>query len=275
MLMFDQIDCLINKSGIMADSASIGNESSVKPVAALGRRGIIGYSNDGGLRNTFDFSYTLDLNSEPNAAIAETIKNDFQNFHYEPIQLVVAGITGSGYLDSYSIKISPNDLGRANASYISFIPITGVLQEKNNNISYNVSGYSGLAHGWTTHLYSSKQGEQIPIYELSYNFKADWQPVYKIGQTNPAQVQLMGISEEIDLVRDIFRNVSFSGDDSKTFLEMTKRNDVINFDSLANDHGNGQTNLTLNIKNAKVKSTQVEAENENFVRVRTRMNKYY
>jgi hypothetical protein len=111
------------------------------------------------------------------------------------------------------MRIQPNSTVKASASFVSYHPLTGDVGTKRtgeNAITYNKS--NSLAHGWTTFITNSGTAREVPIYEFSYQFRAQWNPIYTIGHTYPRQVQLLSAGEMIVLDKDDFRHIAFSGE---------------------------------------------------------------
>lgn len=213
MIYFDNCDMVINSSGILAESASINAENTLSPIYAVGKRGILNQSPAGNNPLSFRFNYIAEISHEPNFSTVDLIKNLIDDSSYEGVTLEIGGITGFNcYLESYTLKSVPNDLVKASATYLTFSPLAGNLRNKRNYTQYNAN--NALAHGWMTFVLSRTDAIQVPTYEFNYEFNAKWEPVYIIGQPEPSQVKLQDASERTMLVRDVFYNIQFSGEDA-------------------------------------------------------------
>ena len=77
-----------------------------------------------------------------------------------------------------------------------------------------------LSHGWTSFISSATNYKDIPTYSFEYNLNARWQPIYIIGNKYPIQIQLLGGQESLKLVRDVYKEVQFSGEELKNYLNV-------------------------------------------------------
>lgn len=125
MIYFDEIDVLIDGSGIVAESANIDTENSLSPLYILGQKFAGNSIPNGPVKSNINLSYAWEPNFDPNLKIINNIKNTFQNFNFSPVNISVAGLTGLGFLESYSAKISQNDVGKISASYAIYTPLSG------------------------------------------------------------------------------------------------------------------------------------------------------
>jgi len=214
MVFYDNIDIAINGSGILADSASISQVNYLDPAYILEKRGEMSQPVKDSIRSTMDISYFVEVDNEPSMGIVNSIKQFRTDDHEaQPFVIELANISGSFYLEDYSMRVQPNATVRAQASFVSYHPLTGDIGVKRtgeNAIAYNKS--SSLAHGWTTFITNSGTAREVPIYEFTYQFRAQWNPLYTIGHTYPRQVQLLSAGEMIVLDKDNFRHISFSGE---------------------------------------------------------------
>jgi len=265
-LFFDEIDAIIAGSGILAESASISSENSLSPLYVLGNKGIINQSPSGPLRSSFSFNYVLESNYDPVQNIVSYLKTGRETTNYESTIVSLGGITGNCFLDSYSLKSSPNDVTKANVSFISFLPLTGFLQDKKGNINYNSSNTSGISHGWTTYFSNINN----KIYEMDYSFKPNWEPVYTLGSVFPRQIQFLGAQEDMSFVKDIYTGIQFSGQNATGYFNFTGLQTTVKLFGLMNSNS-----YTIEISGSKVKNTQVNASLDDIVRVSSSVSKYY
>lgn len=210
MILFSDIDILVNGSGVLAENATINSDNSLSPIYSIGNVGVCSQAPQRGLRTNFQLSYFPTLNQEPSISTLQTLKTLLDDSIYAGITIAVGGITGYNcYLEGMTIQANPNNLVKSSVSYVSFQPTSGILQLKDNTVSYPLN--NTLAHGWKTFVNTSSGLSASPIYQLSYDFNATWQPVYLIGQSNPVQVKLENIVERLKIIQDNTYNLIFTG----------------------------------------------------------------
>ena len=207
-LYFTGAEIKVNGSGLIAESVSISTQNAVTQLAALGYRTLSATTPSNNVTSTINITYLVEPINEPNLAVVEYIKTGFNQFNWEPTLIGFAGITGSGYLTNYGLKITPNDQVRASVSYQCFHPLTGGLVSTPLNRTVE---FSGLADSWLSFLISPITEFRFPVYDIDYSFRAAWEPVYKMGQKTPLQVQFQNGEENVSLVWDNFKHIEYSG----------------------------------------------------------------
>jgi hypothetical protein len=236
MLEAKNCNVFINGTGLMVQSASINSSNSTLPVQSIGKRGFSKYIANGPITHSVSLDYILKTDNEPNYQIYNAIKNHVNSTTFQECELVIGGISGSFYLDSYSVSSSPNNLTTARASYISFEEtLSGYLDDSKTpkeTVDY-VSSTTGFSNGWVTYFYEEGELAQNSVYDFSYSFQSSWEPSYIIGSKVPSQVDLMGYSESITVLRDIYTKPVFSGEDlyfsqdiSGNFIGVDKNSDL-------------------------------------------------
>ena len=200
----------------MAQSASINSSNSTFPVQSIGNRGFSKYIANGPITHSVSLDYILKTDNEPNYQIYNAIKDHVNSSTFQECELVIGGISGSFYLDSYSVSSSPNNLTTARASYISFEEtLSGYLNDSKipkETVDY-VASNTGFSNGWSTYFYENNELVQNSVYDFSYSFQSSWEPSYVIGSKVPSQVDLMGYSESITVLRDVYTKPVFSGEE--------------------------------------------------------------
>ena len=214
MVFYDNIDVAINGSGILAESARISQVNYLDPAYVLEKRGEMSQPVKDSIRSKIDIGYFVEVDHEPSLGIVDSIKKFRTDDHdAKPFTVEVANISGSFYLEDYSIRVQPNQTVKASASFVSYDPLTGDIGAKrvgDNAINYNQT--NSLAHGWTTYITNSGVAREVPTYEFEYQFRAQWNPIYAIGRPYPKQVQLLSAGEMLVFTRDKFKHVQFSGE---------------------------------------------------------------
>jgi len=267
---FNDIDISIGGTGILAESASLSSENSIAPHFILGKRGIIDQSPEGPTKTTFSFNYLLEIDNEPGLTGINKLKTLSNPNSGENITISIAGITGYNcYLENYSIKIMPNDLLQVNSQYTSFVPTSGSVLSSDNSISYNTT--NSLAHSWNTFLFDS--GNFTTIYDFDYNFQTSFQPQYKIGQKTPSQVTLMSINETMNFTRDNFNHINFTGSGiENVFNTSDSKIDIYSISLLCS---NTPSLFNIDISGGKVKQEELNVGLDDFVKIKTNIQKFY
>lgn len=279
-LNFDDIDVAINRTGILSYNASLNTTNSIEAAYVLGYAKSVNQLPRGGINTSFNMSYYPVIHAEPNLAVVNKIKILLNDNNYVGEKVEFGGITHNYcFLNSYNLKISPNNIVEANVSYVTFWDLCGELRNKSNLTEYFNSG--DVCHSWSTYLNDDSSIKDVPIYELSYDFKANWNPVYKIGSKYPSQVKLMNGSESLSFNIDQYRRVLFTGENVYTnLLNKTDGNVYLkNVSLLCQNNCDGYThdtsNLSLPINDFKIKSVGVNGQVGEFIRTTYQSNRYF
>lgn len=273
MLNFKNCQLTISGSTILCDSASISESNPVNPVYAMGYGKPIANTPIGSLNNTINFSYFLETNNDPNFYLANNIKS--YNFDAFPVSIVVAGRTGQGYLDSYSIDIQPNNLVKATSTYKIFTNLNGTLSNQIIGLlNYNTLNNSGLAHYFTVYPKLSNSTTTGTLLQMKYDIKFNWKPIYKIGQSIPVQVKFLGAEENFSIVSE-YNNVkiTFSGEEFTTIF-----NDIelIEINNISSDWTTENKNsLYLYPASGKIISNNVNFSEQGPILQETNIKKFY
>lgn len=273
-LNYDQVDVLINNSGILAYDATITSSNSLKPVYILGRKNSLGQVPNGPVRSSINLSYLIETFNDHGYNRIQYLKTGHENFNYPNDTLVIAGLTGQGYLSSYSFSAAPNEPIFSTCSYECFVDLSGDLTQKSASTRYNTSSGSGLAYGMTCFAFTSGNYAVIPEYDIKYNFKADWSPIYVLGSKSPSQVQFLSAEETFSITRDVYTGMQFSGQAATGYFRATGNTDIdlIGLGYLNND---ARYLMSFNISGAQVVSHTVRISNSDIVKVETVAKNYY
>jgi hypothetical protein len=220
MIFFNNCDVVVNGTGVMADAVSLSTSNAIVAVRGMGNNLAVTSTPDGQYANNIRMTYYVEVEKDPvyaNVSDYLSLVHNTTNPNYEdiaPNTIGVAGITGVYYLDSYSLKVSANNVIRAQASYVGFTPPTGIIKKREFKHSY-ADSFSGLAHAWTTNLIAEESTIVEPVYDFSYDFRSVVNPVYSLGDKYPKQVMLLTAEETITVVKETnMINVSGRGEDA-------------------------------------------------------------
>ena len=268
---FDQTDVLINRTGLLCESASLNQQNNLRPIYTLGKQKISNQSPNGPITSNLNLNYTIDTTNEPIYAISTGIIAETGD--YQTTIVEIGGITGSYYLENYNFRVSPNQIINSNASFVSFLPLSGQPISKQSNISYNLSGWTGVANAWNTYVYLDTLPDIIPLYDLNYSFKANWEPIYVLGQKYPNQVKLQNGQQDFSFISETFDLIAFSGKDIRNvygitglFVDMWGLGTSINVQS---------KRIQFNFSGAQVKNIAFDNKIDDIGRININATKYF
>lgn len=277
---FDNCDVAINSSGILASNANIDTNNSIEAAYVLGYTRPINQIPIGPIKTSFNASYLPIISQEPNYAVVNKIKSMINDSGYMGEKVEVAGITHNYcFLNDYNIKISPNSIVEASVSYSTFWELCGNTRQKSNRINYLSEG--DICHSWATYILNSGDYITNPVYDFNYSFKANWQPIYVIGQKYPIEVKLLSAEESISFNIDNYRNILFTGEEVYNNIfqgnngNLQFKNISITCQDGCDSTGISSDSLSLNISGFKIKSINPSIQVGEFLRTSYVANKYY
>lgn len=280
MVYFDKCRVRINGTGILAESASINSANATEPGYFIGKKGVFNQVPEGPIQHNIQVSYFVHLTQEPVFALTNLFKTITGS--YTGIDVEIGGVTGQQcFLTNYSLQSLPNELVKANATFISYVPLSGNFSDR--PAGEVVSTYSGnMAMGWTTHVLSGSSHLTAPIYDFNYDYSVNWQPQYILGQSSPTQVDLLGSIESITVTRDVYRHIQFTGEiavynsDNAPIRGFSNDQsvDLINYNFIANSNLTSPS-LTISISGARLKSSDIDIAVNNFMRNKLTLLNYY
>lgn len=282
---YDQIEVLINGSGVLAESAVLNTNNALEGIYCLGNKTIVNQNHNGPLKSTLNLNYLLEVNNEKSFSYISYLRTGFSNFSYDALTISVAGVTGTYNLDSYSINAAPNEPIMAKATYSSYYELTGNIQTKTSSTNYNLTNSSGVGHAYSLILFfilDSSSPANTPTYDFSYDFRANWQPIYTLGQKYPNQIALNGCSENINITKDYYTNLGLSGVTLNEYLKNPMDGEpgpplydvnVIGLSFI--ETFNQEPNLILDISGAKVNSIELGANINGVVNTEIKASNYF
>ena len=142
----------------------------------------------------------------------------------------VAGLSGTGFLSSYSFNIASNSVSTSSASFTLFgsgevtnnqhlsVPISGRLANSDfAPVSDDARLATGIAHGRFTNLNDFRTELTGPtsngtVFGADYSISFNHNPIYKVGQEFPTCTYYTTAAEQMTVTEDIFNSgLSFSG----------------------------------------------------------------
>jgi hypothetical protein len=266
MLYFNNCDIQINGTGLMAQNARLSSSNSLEVIKPIGRKAGLEASPEGPVQNNFSATYWIDIDNDP--CYRQTLRlRDSTDFEQsEPQVIEIAGLSGAFYLQNYSIVVRENSTIQANVTYQGYEEMSGSVSPRDEVLNY-VSGFSGLAHSWTTFLESDAGSVDIPILRFDYNFSSRLNPIYAIGAKTPIQVVLTSFEEEIKIVKDTERQIVFHGESGCVLFDSCANNPYIKILKLGYLCDDSLTDaMTFSVDGYKVRSNTITADTNDFVK---------
>ena len=276
MIFFDQCDVIVNGTGILATQATLSTANSLAPIKIIGHRGILTQAPQRDLTSNLQLSYFLETDNEPNYHIVQDIKDFFlKDEIYLPKQIVIGGISGEYYLNAYSMRAVPNEIITATASFLNFGGVSGAFNEKKSTIVYNKSNGDNIG----AFVLITDTGNFAVNKSLSfdYQFTCNWKPINVIGQRREIDVKLISAEETISVERDIFNNVSFSGNQASSTLFNSNESGSIKIHGIkfACDKEASQLGSGISLSGFRIIQAQPGVSVGGFITNKITFNKYY
>ncbi len=281
-IFFDQVDVAINQSGIIATHASVESANSVEAAFLLGNINQFNQTNFGPIKTNFKFDYIPEVNYEPNFSIVSKIKSLISDTGYHGEKVEVAGITQDYcFLEDYSLKSQPNNIVQASVSYVTFFPPCGTIKNKNNRINYFNDG--SMAHAWSSYVVNTGDYLSFPVYNLEYQIKFNWTPIYIIGRKYPISIRFINAVETIGFSIDNYRNILITGENLLNNVIIDDSTQKIKLGNIALSCDNNCLNtgilsldtLNINIEKFKINNISVDAALSEAVRTTYSCSRYY
>ena len=272
---------------LLATDCSVNFSASQTPLYSIGKKGSLGQFPSAARAGDVSFNFLTTITGDADNGnstvggvskagniinyMASGIKNSTNSLASGCI-IQVAGLSGTGFLNSYSFNIGSNTISSSSASFTLFgsgsteTPVIGRL----SGSLYSPDGNTGLlatgvAHGRYTTLgapfqtslgsYPLAGPENGTVFGADYSISFNHNPVYKIGQEFPTTTFYTTAAESVNVTEDIF-NSGLAFDESPTDATMVIK-------SLNNStHGS----MHVGLKGLKQQSTSMSAGLDDIVR---------
>ena len=258
MKYFNECDVVFNSrfgSGlVLAQNASIAVNRSINSTYAIGRQNSSQMFKTKADETNIEFTYFPNI-SDPIYKCFDYLKTGiFTNSFPEtniPVQVALAGVSGSFYPSRYSLTVNPNSKVQASVSLSSFSNISGSLNDKPT--INNLASGSGIAHSWNTKV--SGTAALYNVLDFAYGISINWNPIYSVGQQRPRQVDLSAGEETFDFTIENF-NSNFSNADLST-----AENAKINITTFGD-----QSIMIINASGSKIDSSNLSINIDDFAK---------
>ncbi len=210
-LIYNNVNLSVNGLNILADSLDLSESSTNKPIYSLNNKNLYDIVPTN-LKGNISIEYFLEPSLEPNYFTLTGTINDTTN----PLSSIISigNINITGYLNSYSLDLLPNNLVRARVGYETYYPFTGTLiqQLSTNSSLYDVNNSSGIAHYWSaTFLSGLNTISNNNILQMNYAATLNLTPIYGIGDILPKQIYCNYIQESLNILSEQQINLTHSG----------------------------------------------------------------
>ena len=221
---------------LLASDCSVSFSSSVQPLYSIGKKGSLGQFPSAARVGEISFSFLSSMtgvhDGQPGNIInylSSGIKGSI-NSNASGALIQVAGLSGTGFLNSYSFNIASNSVSTSSASFTLFgsgeisnnqqlnVPVSGRLANSDYApISDNARLATGIAHGRFTNLNDFRTELTGPtsngtVFGADYSISFNHNPIYKVGQEFPTCTYYTTAAEQMTVTEDIFSSgLSFSG----------------------------------------------------------------
>jgi len=214
---------------LLANNCTINYSSSQQPLYAIGSKGTLGQFPSAARVGDISFGFLTSITGLHHGyrgniinTIASGVKNSV-NSEVSGVQIECAGITGYGFLNSYSFNVASNAISTSNASFTFFgsgsaTPISGYLINTKTPMPIATGVLAtGIAHGKTTSLGPLKTtisaagtppgpvgGDSANVFGADYSLSLNHNPVYKVGQEFPMMSFYTTAQESVNVTEDVF-----------------------------------------------------------------------
>ena len=258
MKYFNECDVVFNSrfgSGlVLAQNASITVNRNINSTYTIGRQNSSQMFKTKADETNVEFTYFPNI-SDPIYKCFDYIKTGiFTNSFPEtniPVQVALAGVSGSFYPSRYSLTVNPNSKIQASVSLSSFSNLSGSLNNK--TAINNLASGSGIAHSWNAKV--SGTAALYNVLDFAYGISINWNPIYSVGQQRPRQVDLSAGEETFDFTIENF-NSNFSNTDLST-----AENAKINITTFGN-----QSIMIINTSGSKIDSSNMSINLDDFAK---------
>ena len=246
LIFYDKAAVKVSVGGtsevLLASDCSVSFSSSVQPLYSIGNKGSLGQFPSAARVGEISFSFLTSMtglhDGQPGNIInflASGIKGSI-NSNASGALIQVAGLSGTGFLSSYSFNIASNSVSTSSASFTLFgsgevnpsdaasqflnLPITGRLANSDfAPVSDNARLATGVGHGRFTNLDDFRTELTGPtsngtVFGADYSISFNHNPIYKVGQEFPTCTYYTTAAEQMTVTEDIFNSgLSFDGTD--------------------------------------------------------------
>ena len=214
---------------LLASDFTVNYSTSAQPLYAIGGKGSLGQFPAAARVGDASFNFITTITGKSHNCrgniinyLASGIKHSIGSMA-SGVTISGAGVSGIGFLNSYSFNVASNSISTSSASFTFFgsgsnLPMTGRLVDHLAGSAGAGRGAAelatGVAHGRYTPLTPLKttinpgggDAEQGTVFGADYSISFNHSPIYKIGQEFPTTSLYTTAQESINVTEDIFQS---------------------------------------------------------------------
>ena len=225
---------------LLATDCSLSFSNSMQPLYSIGTKGALGQFPAAARQGDLSFNFLTTITGENGGGrvggagvagnivnyLASGIKNS-TNSHASGVQIKFAGVSGSGFLNSYGFNVGSNTISTSSAGFTFFgsgdqmAPVSGYIAEFAGNTAQTGILATGVAHGRYTNLDTFRTSiastaaeraigpaaqEDGTIFSADYSISFNHVPVYKVGQEFPTTTFYTTAQESLGITEDVFNS---------------------------------------------------------------------
>ena len=229
-------DCSINFNNSQAPIYSVGKKGPIGQFPSAARAGDISFNFLTTITGNFDAIVGVGTATQGNIInyLADQVKHSADS-EASGVVVKCAGVSGIGFLNSYSFNTTANSISSSSAAFTLFgsgteLPVSGRLSGISAGVGIGGTEAStvttGIAHGrfttmpanFRTSIYdgtAAPKTQTATIYSADYSISFNHTPIYKIGQEFPTTTFYTNASETVNVSEDLF-NSGLKFDESST-----------------------------------------------------------
>lgn len=215
---------------LLATDCSLSFSNSMQPLYSIGTKGALGQFPAAARQGDLSFNFLTTITGTAGGGkvgntplagnivnyLASGIKNS-TNSHASGVQIKFAGVSGSGFLNSYGFNVGSNTISTSSAGFTFFgsgdqqAPVSGFLDEFAGNTAQTGILATGVAHGRYTNLDTFRttidaNSDQGTVFSADYSISFNHVPVYKVGQEFPTTTFYTTAQESLGITEDVFNS---------------------------------------------------------------------
>jgi len=258
---FSDCDVVINGTGLIANSASISQKSSLANLSPIGYYNSSVRSPESVITSDIEINYIPKVD-DINLLEIQKIKSN--PFEVSFLNIDIGGLKCPALIKSYSLNFSPNEPAAASVSFTTFYPISGKISKKRGVIDYD-NNESKFLHSWAINVDYGHTGFQS-TYGFSYSCELNYQPVFTIGGKSPSDIIFLEGNETISLIKEKFLEINFSGNlNNNSIIPLSGNVDSVSISNISNYGTDFAERISMDFKDSYVTESKMNSSVNNYV----------
>ena len=213
---------------LLASDFTINYSTSAQPLYTIGSKGALGQFPSSARVGDASFNFITSITGQNYGQngniinfLASGVKHSVGSMA-SGVTITGPGVSGVGFLNSYSFNVASNSISTSSASFTFFgsgtqLPVSGRLGDSTTfPATSNTKLATGVAHGRYTNLTplrttigagSPPMGEENgTVFGADYSISFNNNPIYKVGQEFPVTSLYTTAQESVNVTEDIFNS---------------------------------------------------------------------